>query len=96
MKTHQGNGGYVMINGDCPKGADAICKLWWKTWRLPLELYPANWEKYGKRAGFVRNKQMVDLEPDVCLAFIKDGSKGASMTAKLAEDAGIRTVRYEQ
>jgi DNA-binding transcriptional regulator PaaX len=85
-----------MINGDCPKGADAICKKIWIENRLPLELYPADWEKHGKRAGFVRNAQMVESGADVCLAFIKDGSKGATMTADLAENAGIRTVRYER
>jgi hypothetical protein len=84
----------LMINGDCPQGADAIAKEIWLKHNLPIELYPADWGTYGKRAGFIRNKQMVDLKPDICFAFIKDGSKGASMTAKLAEDAGIRTLRW--
>lgn len=82
----------VMINGDCPQGADYMAKELWKP--LPIRLFPADWDKYGKRAGFIRNAEMVALNPDICLAFIKDNSKGATMTANLAEKAGIKTIRF--
>lgn len=48
----------VMING-LAKGADTICHTWATTNNVLIEQYPAEWDKYGKGAGPVRNKQML-------------------------------------
>ncbi|MFD9070571.1 DUF2493 domain-containing protein [Streptomyces lasiicapitis] len=90
----------VIVHGDCPHGADRQASAWVRdTQRGPLfvvteERHPANWSLNGKRAGFIRNQLMVDLGADVVLAFIKGGSRGASHTAALAEQAGIPTRRW--
>lgn len=61
-----------------------------------VEVYPADWEKYGKRAGYLRNAQMADLEPDVCLAFFKTGAgnKGTQMMADLCRKRGILVIEH--
>lgn len=86
----------VVRHGACPSGGDAHADAWVLQQRheglsVQVDRWPADWSGLGKRAGYVRNVAMVQAEPtaDVCIAFIRDLSKGASNCAELAERAGI-------
>jgi len=87
----------IVVHGACPTGADAHAGQWAAvaaqfTTSVRAEAHPADWRPGGildRSAGFRRNAAMVALGADACLAFIKDGSRGASHTARLAEAAGI-------
>lgn len=83
----------ALVHGACPDGADAMADLWGQMHGVEIETHPAKWKEFGKRAGYVRNALMVKMGADVCVAFIKDRSPGATMTANLAERSGITTIR---
>ena len=56
--------------------------------------FPAQWTKYGKSAGPIRNREMLDRKPDLVLAFHADLSKsrGTADTVREAKRRGIETI----
>lgn len=88
--------GTTIIEGGA-KGADTIARSFAVRWGLDFEEYPANWKKYGKAAGPIRNKQMlIEGKPDLVLAFYsaKKKSKGTKNMVEQAEKAGVKTFEY--
>lgn len=83
----------VIIQGDA-RGADGLAKTWCKKLGVKCLSFPADWDKYGKRAGYIRNVQMLNEgKPDLVIAF--PGGKGTEMMTKLAEAAGTPVVKID-
>lgn len=72
------NNGYqlVVISG-LARGADNLGLQWAKEYNVPYETFPANWDLYGKSAGYKRNQQMADIA-DGLIAFWDGKSRGTS------------------
>lgn len=85
----------ILVHGGA-NGADTIAGKVWKTFGGKVEVHKANWDTLGRRAGYVRNAEMVAAGATLCIAFIASGSRGATMCADLAEAAGIPTRRIRR
>lgn len=66
----------VMIEGEA-KGVDSIAKEYAIVSEWEIESYAADWKKYGKSAGFIRNEIMVKA-CDECLILWDGTSKGTA------------------
>lgn len=65
----------VIVHGDA-KGADSIAARCALRLHLGVEAHPAEWDRLGKRAGFVRNEKMALLGAELCIAFWDGSSRG--------------------
>jgi hypothetical protein len=65
-------------------GADKLAEKYAKENNLKLTVFPAKWDKYGKKAGWIRNKQIWEYA-DCGVAFWDGKSKGTQHSFKLAE-----------
>jgi ribA/ribD-fused uncharacterized protein len=78
----------TIIHG-AAKGADMMADRAARDLGFKVDDYPADW-KAGLHAGFERNKMMIDLQPDVVLAFHKGDSSGTAHAITLARMKEIR------
>lgn len=94
----QARGDLTVVHGWCKTGADALADAWADRMgdQVVVERYRAEWEEYGKPAGFIRNAHMVDLGADRCFAFFKIGAAndGTTHCSDLAEKTGIPVTRW--
>jgi predicted Rossmann fold nucleotide-binding protein DprA/Smf involved in DNA uptake len=69
------------------KGADTIAESFAKVCRIPTKIFLPDWDKHGKAAGFIRNREIVDY-CDMVIAFWDQKSKGTKNTIDTALKAG--------
>lgn len=81
----------VLISGGA-RGADFLGERYAGDNGIPVEVYPADWEKHGKAAGPIRNLQMLkEGKPDLVIAFLAKDSRGTKNMVEIAQKAGITT-----
>ena len=66
------------------RGADTLGELYAKEHDIPVDYYPAEWDKYGKSAGYIRNEQMA-MNADALIAFWDGTSRGTKHMIDLAD-----------
>lgn len=75
-------------------GADCLAANWARWKQVKLTTVEAEWTKYGKRAGMIRNCSMADLNPDLVLA--TPGGRGTAHMVGEAQARGIQVVMLEK
>lgn len=82
----------AVIEGEA-KGADTLAREVAEELGVPVLPFPANWVRYGRAAGPIRNRQMLGGKPDLVIAFHNNigESRGTKNMLGLAKDAGIPT-----
>lgn len=96
----------VVIHGGCPPrkdgtpGADQLADRWARDMQragmpVTIEVFRADWARYGKPAGPIRNGEMVAARADVAVGFPMGVSSGTRDCLRQAADAGIPVVVHE-
>jgi hypothetical protein len=70
------------------RGVDRFGERWARESNVAVKRFPANWDKYGKRAGFLRNVDMADYA-DALIA-VWNGSTGTANMISLAKKRGLK------
>jgi hypothetical protein len=69
-------------------GVDSIGAKYGKSACIPVKEFPADWNKYGRRAGYLRNAEMVKYA-DALIAIWDGKSRGTKHAIDLAFHKGI-------
>lgn len=73
------------------KGADLLGKKWADKNNIPVHEFPADWNKYGKRAGHLRNWEMAK-NADAIIIFWDGKSPGSRSMLSIADQMGLEGV----
>lgn len=72
------------------RGADTLAGRYAGEFNIPVERFPALWDLHGKRAGPIRNTQMLrEGNPDYVVAFLAPDSRGTKNMIKQSQKAGL-------
>ena len=76
-------------------GADCLGEIYALENNIEILSYPADWDKFGKKAGVKRNAEMIN-DADALIAFWNGSSKGTKYMIDIATKKGkmIRVINY--
>ena len=86
LKNHITN--LEIVSGGA-KGADKLGEDYAKAYGYDIKVFPANWNKHGKSAGPIRNKQMAEYA-DALIAFWDGKSRGTKNMINNAKTLGLK------
>lgn len=84
----------VMIVSGGARGADSLAEKFADEFHFQKKIFPADWDRFGKAAGFIRNKKMhqfikeqseINNDPRLVVAFWDGQSRGTAQNFQLAD-----------
>lgn len=84
----------IKIISGTARGADQLGEQFAKQFKLEVVRFAADWDRYGKRAGYIRNEEMAkyaikDDNYGMLVAFWDGESKGTKHMINLAKKHGL-------
>ncbi len=86
METHN----VIIVSGHA-SGADALGERFAEEHGLQCEIHPADWGKYGRSAGPIRNAEMASCS-DALIAFWDGQNPGTRSMIELARKKGLQVA----
>lgn len=87
-RIYQEHGQNVVLTHGNARGLDRMAGYVAEKKRWSIRPMPADWDRYGKTAGRIRNVEMLDTDPDEVIAFRLDMSRGTTHLINIAREAG--------
>lgn len=92
--AHAANPIIKLIHG-AAAGADMLAAMWAAKHNVQTEAFPADWDRHGRAAGPIRNRQMLDEgKPDIVIAF--PGGRGTRNMIEQAEGANVPVAKVKR
>lgn len=79
-----------LVCGGC-SGADELCAAYALSHGMRVEVHRADWDRYGRAAGPIRNGKMARSDIDLCIAF--PGRKATRNAVQECDEAGVPVVK---
>lgn len=83
----------VVLSGTA-RGVDRMGERFALQQKIPLEKYPADWNKWGKSAGYKRNELMAE-KAEALLALWDGESRGTKHMIDIAKKKGLKIYIYQ-
>jgi len=76
------------------RGVDSLGERWAREKNIPCQQFPAQWDKYGKSAGYRRNEDMAKVA-DALIAVWDGQSRGTKHMINIARTRGLQVfIRF--
>ena len=83
----------ILVSGGAI-GADSLGEQYAENNNIPTLIFKPDWKRFGRAAGFIRNKDIID-NSDKVIAFWDGKSKGTLNSINLAKKQNKKVIIYE-